>query len=293
MPLIKRLTLFSFIALGLGSPVLAQSQEMIEANNAVLQIVEERNIPARTSGIIQSCSIREGDLVKADQTVMQIDNSEAEGQIRKTEKELEMARLDAASTVDLEYARRSIEVAQAELGRAVRSNQRRPGVVAQSELDQLNLLVKKSIAERDKIEFQMQMRGMNRDVRQIELELDRLHNEFHQIKSPMVGMVVEVHRRQGEWVEKSESVARLVRLDKLKSEIKLPAELALRDLVGSPATFYPKLDLGEEETPFPGTVTFIYPEANPISSEVRVWVEIENTNLKLIPGLTGRVVIQP
>ena len=292
-----KISFLIFLGLLLGniSTTLAQESagtKPLVIENAVLKIVEQRDIPARSSGIIEESLIEEGTLVTAGQLVMKIDNAETLQELARTEKELEMARLDAASRVDLEYAERSIEVAQAELNRALRSNQRRPGVVAQSELDQLTLIVNKTIAEKKKTEFQMKMRAMNRDVRQIELELGRLQNEFHLIEAPTEGVIVEVYRREGEWVEKSAPVARLVRLDMLKTEVKLPAEKALHRLVGAKATFYPKLDLELPQKSYPGRVTFLYPEANPISAEVRVWVEIENTNLRLIPGLTGRLEIR-
>ena len=270
----------------------APAAETIRAENAVLKVVEERRVPARTSGIISDSRIRESMIVEAQQFLMQIDNTMSQAELSKAQKEFDMAKLDAESDVDLEFSKRSIEVAEAELERALRSNRRRPGVVPQTELDQLSLIVKKTIAEKDKTEFQMQMRAMNRDVRQIELDIERLKNEFHQIQSPMAGMIVEVYRRQGEWVETSEPVARLIRLDTLKTEIKLPADQALDNLMGAVATFYPALESSSLQESYPGKVTFIYPEANPVSSEVRVWVEIENENLKLIPGLTGRVEIQ-
>lgn len=285
----------AMLLVGSAGPVSAQppaASQPVIVQNAVLKIVEQRDIPARASGIIEESLIREGSLVVANQLVMKIDNDETQREIEKTAKELEMAKLDAASRVDLEYAERSIEVAQAELDRALRSNQRRPGVVARSELDQLSLVVNKTVAEKQKTEFQMKMRAMNRDVSQIELELVRLRNDFHQILAPTDGVIVEVYRREGEWVEKSTPVARLVRLDKLKTEVKLSAAKALHHLEGATATFYPALDLALPQESYLGRVMFVYPEANPISSEVRVWVEIENANLKLIPGLTGRLEIQ-
>ena len=291
----KRFPLLIAICLLTGgfSTVLAQQPDRpLVVEKAVLKIVEQRDIPARTSGIIAESLIREGSLVTADQLVMQIDNAETVQELKKTEKELEMAKLDAASRVDLEYAERSIEVAQAELNRALRSNKRQPGVVARSELDQLSLIVNKTMAEKKKTEFQMQMRGMNRDISQIELGLVRLKNEHHEIQAPTDGVIVEVYRREGEWVEKSTPVARLVRLDKLKTEVKLPATQALHRLENATATFFPALDLNLPQESYSGKVTFVYPEANPISSEVRVWVEIDNANLKLIPGLTGRLEIQ-
>ncbi len=190
-----------------GSCMAQSNADRILIDNAVLKIVEERDIPARTSGPILRSEIREGVLVQSGQLVMEIDNEQTQVELKKSRKELEMAKLEAASRVDLEYSKRTIEVAEAELGRAIRSNQRRPGVVPQSELDQLSLVVKKSLAEKEKTEFQIEMRAMSRDIQEIELELNRLKNDFHQIKSPLNGMIVEVHRREGEWVEASESIA--------------------------------------------------------------------------------------
>jgi multidrug efflux pump subunit AcrA (membrane-fusion protein) len=106
-------------------------------------------------------------------------------------------------------------------------------------------------------------------------------------------MIVDVFRREGEWVDASEPVARVVRLDVLRAEIKLPATLALNDLVGTNATFIPKLDSPSLQQSYPGKVVFVYPEANPISADVRVWIEIENQDLKLIPGLLGKIEVNP
>ena len=266
--------------------------DIFSSENSVLRIVEVRNIAAQTSGLIQHTHIREGSLVTTDQLMMEIDESQPRIELKKAEKELEMAQLEAASRVDLVYVERSIEVAQAELSRALRSNQRRPGVVAQSELDQLALVVNRALAEKEKAEFQIQMRGLTSEIQQIKLELDKLKQNHCQIRSPMAGMIVEILRRKGEWVETSEAVARVIRLDVLRTELKVPADEALNDLIGATAIFYPKLQAAGVRPSYPGKVVFINPEANAISSEVRVWVEIENLDLKLIPGLTGRVEIE-
>lgn len=269
------------------------SDQNIIVDNAVLKIVEERNVPARTRGVIQITNIREGSLVHAGDLLMTIDQTQPLIELKKARHELEMATLEADSKVDLIYVERSIEVAQAELERAQRSNQRRPGVVAQSELDQLGLVVSRSLAEKEKTEFQMQMRGMLKQVREVAVELNQHQIELCQIPAPMTGMIVDVFRREGEWVDASEAVARMVRLDVLRAEIKLPAAQALDDLVGASATFHPKLVSPSLEKTYSGKVVFVYPEANPISADVRVWIEIENRDLKLIPGLLGRMEVNP
>lgn len=270
------------------SPTAATEKFVVE--DAVLKVFEQRNVPCLAPGVIQNNFVHEGSLVKVGQLMMEIDSTLSKLDLTKFEKEWNMAQLEAASTVDVDYAARTIEVAQAELGRAMRSNQRSPGAVAASEIDQLALIVEKSNAEREKIQFQTKLRGMLAQIRETEVAIGRRKQADHQIKAPIEGMVVEVLKQQGEWVQASESVARIVRLDKLKTEVRIPAAIALNGLVGQSATFIPKL-LKLESKRFPAKVVFVHPEANPVNSSVRVWVEIENADLELIAGLTGRLEI--
>ena len=76
--------------------------------------------------------------------------------------------------------------------------------------------------------------------------------------------------------------------NRLKAEIKVPASIALDSLVGTKAVFSPELESLKGQT-FEGRVTFVNPEANPVNLQMRVWVEIENEKLKLVPGLVGSI----
>jgi multidrug efflux pump subunit AcrA (membrane-fusion protein) len=290
---IQAVTFVEFAKAQESAPTTPPSSRRVVAENAVLKIVEIRDVAAETSGIINQALIQEGSLVTADQMIMEIDSTQAAIEKKKAEKELEIARVEAESRVDLKFIERSIEVHQSELSRAIRSNQRRPGVVPQSELDQLALVVNRALAEKEQAEFNIRLRGLTQDVKQVELEMSALKQSQCQIQSPMDGMIVEVLKRKGEWVAISEPVAKVIRLDVLRTEIKVPATDALQDLLGAEAKFYPKLQSDGVQESYAGKVVFIYPEANPISAEVRVWVEIENPEFKLIPGLTGRVKIDP
>jgi multidrug efflux pump subunit AcrA (membrane-fusion protein) len=268
------------------------SEPSITAENAVLKIVDIRDIAAQTAGLIEDTLVQEGTMVAMEQLIMKIDSTQQTNEVNKTAKELEIAALQAESRVDLKFTERSIEVAEAELIRAQRSNQRRPGVVAESELDQLKLIINRSLAEKEQAEFQIRLRELTRQVKQIDLESNRIKESQCRIKSPMAGMIVEVLKRKGEWVSTSEAVARVIRLDVLKIEIKVPITEVIHGLVNAPAKFYPKIKAPGFKPWYPGRVVFVYPEANAISGEVRIWLEIENPELKLIPGLTGRVEIE-
>ncbi len=264
------------------------AQDHFVAEDAVLRIHESRDVASKAGGMIQMSNIREGSPVKGGQLLMEIDSRMAKLNVERLANEKEIASREAASTVELEFMKKSIEVAKAELSRALQSNNRLPGAVPRSEIDQLMLVAERAIAEKKKTAFEMQMMGMQTTIRGIELSVGKRQLADHQITSPIDGKVVEIYKKEGEWVDASEPVAKVVQLKKLKTEIKVPASIALDQLVGTRAIFSPGLDSLKGET-FEGTVTFVNPEANPVNRQMKVWVVIDNRELKLVPGLVGSV----
>ena len=267
---------------------LAVAQESFVARDAVLKVFESCEIPSKASGVIMNSNISEGSLVAAGDLLMEIDSQLARLNVQRLENEQRIANSEATSTVEIEFMRRSIEVAKAELARAVRSNNRLPGAVPKSEVDQLMLVAERAIAEKKKTAFEMKMMEMQTQIRGIDLAIGKRQLGDHRIKTPLSGKVVEIYKRAGEWVDGSEAVARIVKLDKLKTEIKVPASIALQQLEGARVVFKPELESLAGQT-FAGKVIFVDPEANPVNLKMRVWVEIDNSELKLVPGLVGNV----
>lgn len=264
------------------------AQESFVAKDAVLKLHESREIPSKVAGVIQKSHIQEGSVIQADQLLMEIDSRLAKLNVEKLANEEKIAADEAASTVEVEYLEKSIGVANAELSRALESNRRLPGAVPKSEVDQLMLVAQRAIAEKDKAVFDMQVMAMQTAIRSLDLSMGRRQLEEHQIQSPIAGMVVEVYKKQGEWVNVSDPIAKVVQLRKLKAEIKVPASIALDNLLDTRAVFTPALS-GLEDRTFEGTVVYVSPEANPVSRQIKVWVVIENEELKLVPGLVGQV----
>lgn len=271
-----------------ASSLPCSAQEPYVANDAVLKVFETREIPSKSSGVILSSNIREGSLVSAGDLLLEIDSRLAKLNVEKLQAEEQIAAEEAASTVEIEFMKRSIEVAKAELSRGLQSNRRLPGAVPKSEIDQLALIAERAIAEKKKTAFDMQMKQMQTKIRGLELKIGQRQWLDHQIKTPLSGKVVEVYKRAGEWVDRSEAVAKIVQLDKLKTEIKIPASIAVDQLEGTQAIFTPDLSsiAGEK---FDGIVIFVNPEANPVNQTMRVWIEIDNKELKLVPGLVGTI----
>lgn len=266
------------------------AQESYVEGNAVLQIIEEREVPSLISGVIKKSHVQEGTLMKKQQTLMEIDDAMAVLDLDKLKKERELTIKEASTTVELDYTIKSIEVAKADLERALESNRSQPGAIAESEIDQLSMVVERAIAEKRTTEFQIELKKMQIKVRDVACTIGEKTIEDHRINSPIAGMVVEVLKKEGEWVEASEAIAKIVRLDRLRTEIRMPAAIALDNLVGQKAIFTPKLKSLNLKT-YDAQVVFVNPAANPVNASVRVWIEIDNKDLDLIPGLTGKLTV--
>jgi multidrug efflux pump subunit AcrA (membrane-fusion protein) len=116
-----------------------------------------------------------------------------------------------------------------------------------------------------------------------------------QITSPLDGEVVEVKKNAGEWVQAGETVAHVVRLDRLRIQGFLYAtEFEHGEIAGRPVSVTVQLARGHQET-FSGKVVFVDPL---IAARGRFRVRAEVTNRQangqwlLLPGLNAEMTIQ-
>ena len=118
-----------------------------------------------------------------------------------------------------------------------------------------------------------------------DLDRAKLMWERRTIKAPFPGMIVQLKRQRGEWVDAATPVVRLIRLNRLRAEGFISSQTAASKLVGRPATFF------VDGTRHEGTLSFVNPEIDPVNQQVRVWAEIDNKDLTLRPGQTGKLTI--
>ena len=90
----------------------------------------------------------------------------------------------------------------------------------------------------------------------------------------------------------SDTLVRIVRIDRLRVEDFVPVEVAIDGILGNPVTFTPSITKLQNRA-FLGKIVFVSPEANSLDSKVRIWAEIENTEQRLRPGLKGTLTIHP
>ncbi|MBC8870600.1 MAG: HlyD family efflux transporter periplasmic adaptor subunit [Planctomycetes bacterium] len=270
---------------------LPASAESIEVDSVLLASIEEREVPAQEAGVLSRLAAREGAFVQEGELLAQIDDADARLELARAEIELENARRNAQNNIKVRVSKKAAEVAAAELKRALASRERYPKSVSETEVDRLRLAAEHADLQVEQAEYELETAQLALRVNENEVDRAKHQTERRRIVAPISGRVVQIFRRSGEWVEPGQSVLRLLRIDRLKAVGFLDATQLTRDLTGRPVKLRVKL-AGDEPVEFPGEITFVHSEVNPVNGQVDFWAEIENRDLLLRPGLKATLVIE-
>ncbi len=262
----------------------------IEVPSMLIKPVEETDVPAREPGALATVDTHEGQMVKAGQVLARVEDIEPRTAAERAKLELEIARAKAQNDVNVRFARKSTEVAKAELRRSMESNEKFRKSVSESEMDRLRLIVEKNTLEIKQAEHESAVAALTCGVKENEFLAAQCKVERHQITAPLSGMVVQVNRRRGEWVKPGDAVVRVLRLDRLRAEGFLRAQDASPDLLGRRVRL--QVDLpGRPGAEFAGKIVFLDPEIDPVNSQVRIWAELENQGLQVRPGMRAKMIL--
>ena len=111
-------------------------------------------------------------------------------------------------------------------------------------------------------------------AKQVEVEAADNAIERRLIRSPIDGVVVDVAKHEGEWMQPGDTLAHVVRTDKLRVEGYVKIREALPAAVENrPVTVVVELDGGRREQ-FQGRIAFVKPVVE--SGDYRVFAEVEN-----------------
>ena len=252
----------------------------------------------------------------------------AEAARDKARLELEMARAKADSDISVRYHKKALATAEGELHRAIAARKEFRDSVSLNEFEHLQLAHEKSKLDLEQAEHDRQQAGLARQVKQAEaggldlavrqkeialkqveedlqlaaitqrirendLAVAQRELERRRIKASLSGVVVQIHRRKGEWVEPGEKVLRILRLDRLRAEGFVSARDAQRDLHGATAAITVTLP-NKSQVEVKGKVVFVSPEIDPVNGQILVWAEVDNPAPQFVlrPGMRGAMTIQ-
>ncbi|MEX0718852.1 MAG: HlyD family efflux transporter periplasmic adaptor subunit [Planctomycetaceae bacterium] len=268
------------------------SSTPIEVKAVLVRLIDEADVPAREAGVLEEIRVREGDVVRKGAILARVDDTLARLTRDRAAIELEIAEREAENDVDIRYARKKVEVAQAELDRGLESRRAFRDSVSQSEIESLQLAVERSRLEIEQAEHDRTVAGMTRALKRNELDTGEQNVARRKVAAPIDGVVVEIHRRGGEWVQPGDRVLRIVRMDRLRAEGFIDAAQSRAEIRGAPAELRVLLPDDPQAT-FAGKVVFVSPEIDPVNGQVRVWAEFDNPDSRLQPGLRGTMTLAP
>jgi RND family efflux transporter MFP subunit len=267
---------------------LAAEPEVVEAT-VLVNLLEHAEVPALESGTLVEIPAREGLQVREGDVLARIDGTEAGLLLQRARLELEAAAKNATNELAVLTADKTREVAQQIFQRTHEGAQKYQGSISQTDLDRLRLDAEKAELALRQARHDLEIAKLTWQLKQNELEFAVHRVERRQITAPLSGMVVEVSRRRGEWVEPGQTVVRVIRLDRLQAQGFLDARQA-RGLVGGSVLLRTDQQSAER---YQGRVVFVSPEIDPINRQVRVLAEIENPDLTLQPGVHWTIRIEP
>lgn len=274
------------VMIATASPVVAQ----VSVPAVLVKLLDQVEVPAREAGVLVALPVQEGTLVEENARLALVDDKEARLFAERADLELRIATKQASSKVAVQSAEKNLAVAEQELRRAEESVAAIKNSISQTELDRLKLAVEQGRLSLDKARQDWQVAGMTKQLKQVESKTAQRNVERREIVSPFRGMVVQLHRQRGEWVEPGEKLLRLIRLDRLRAEGFIHARDAASDLMGRAVQLTVQLPQ-QPDAKFSGVVTFVSPEVDPVNGTVRILAEIDNGSLQLRPGLKGSLTI--
>jgi membrane fusion protein, multidrug efflux system len=122
------------------------------------------------------------------------------------------------------------------------------------------------------------------ELAQLQLEAKKIALREKTILSPLSGRVVKKYKEAGEAVMREEKLVDIINLEKVNVRFYLPPNLRLTLKEGAPVQV--KIaDLNNEA--FQGKITFIDPRNDAASGLILIWVEIDNRDFKIAPGMKG------
>jgi len=273
-----------------------ESAEPIVIEHCLVSLLEEVTVPARDAGPLLQLTVREGTLVKQGQQLGQIDDREPRAAAESARTQHVKASEVASNDIDVRYAQAAADVAAADLWAAQETNRRATNAVGAGELRRLELAKRRADLGTEQARKQQQLATYDRDVQAANIQVAELTVERRKVISPLDGVVVEIFKRPGEWVQAGEAILRVVRMNRLRVEGFLSVESTdPQEVADHRVTVEVLLKDGRVEQ-FSGRIAFVNPLVH-AGGQYRVWGIVENRRevgqFLLRPGHEVRMIVDP
>lgn len=292
----SRLTLLALLTC---SPICGISQLAAQEVEVfcVVREMEEIEVPAQRDGILESLRVARGHLVDEKQLMAEQDRSVTQLELNVAKAQLEKATERASNPGDVHRAK--VAVVRAEKEKAMVEELGRDAVYLERFRMHNNLGKAKadlvsatSMLEQDKLD--VAVKRAEAAVLENTLRLSRLY-------SPVNGVVRELKKNQGEWVEKGEPIVVITRMDTLLAEGFLDSKTVdINAVIDAKAVLTFNLGGKENAHTIEGLVVRHAAPKVELDGKFPVWVEFSNRLVKtngeknwlLRPGMRATIRLE-
>lgn len=279
----------------MGSSLFAQSPERNVITRCFTIPIIAVDVAATEAGVLAKVDVEEGDTVNLDQLVVQIDDREAVAARQVAMHQYQAAKKQAENEITVEAADKATEVAKAELDTALDANKRTPNSFSTTEIRKLRLNWERSGLQTDMAKHENFVASLEARAKYSQFEQAEVMIQRRKLTAPHAGVVMQIFKRQGNWVSPGDKILRLVRMDKLRVVGRVSAaDHHWRDVVGHPIEVTVTLAGGKQIT-VPSKIVFAGQEVEE-DGTYRVWGDIDNkidgSTWLMGPGLEATVKLQ-
>jgi macrolide-specific efflux system membrane fusion protein len=253
-------------------------------------LLAEADLAAPEPGRCFELLVGEGDLVKRGDLLIRLDDTQERIEVARATTEFEIAKMKARNTIAVDIAEKADGAAKSKLKRSEESREKYPKSVPEEVIEELRFLSQKAESEIAAAKFELDLAQKEAELADHKLQSAKDKLDRRQIRAPINGVIVEVDANEGEWVEAGRTLLRVVRLDRLRVTGFVPAKYLPDELVGQEAELTAVRE-GRPNLTRTVKIGYVSPEANPVSGERRLWVEIDNPEGALFPGMKAELEI--
>ena len=187
----------------------------VEVQECLVRFANEVDVPALESGQVVEVHVKQNQQVRKGEPIARLDGRTLVARRQAAATRLEAARTEALSDVELRYAETALTEAKAELKLNENIESGTPRAVARQRMTTLRLAVERGELEIARAEKRMKKSLVDAKMQQTEValldeQLRNLHNN-----SPIAGIVLDVGRSAGEWIEKGQPLATIAQIDRM------------------------------------------------------------------------------
>lgn len=238
-----------------------------------VKIIQEVEVPAQESGPLVALPVSEGQAVQQGQDLAQLDDRLARLRLETAQTKLEAMTEKASNNIDVRAATNALQIAERERKRNYQLFTK--GSMPRAEYDRSALQAKQAALQLEQAERDMQAAGKDAQIETYNVKAASDSILRHQVKSPINGVVMELHKRPGEWVNAGDNVMRVAQMDRLYVQGLLDSSLFNpHEIEGQKVTISVPVARGES-LEFRGRIIFVAMEKYNAKSYV-VKAEVEN-----------------